>query len=96
MTQREKLKFNGMKDSEFVALHGFYFEDGEPCKRGGFTFPIVEPSKVVFDKVDEFNTKAGHMFLYNVCNDYSLDSVVSEKSRAEAEGNKYKWIKSKP
>ena len=30
--------------------------------------------------------------LYDVCNDYSLDSDVSEKSRAAAASNAYYWV----
>jgi len=32
------------------------------------------------------------MTLYDVCNDYSLDSKVSDKSRAEAGTDAYKWV----
>ena len=32
------------------------------------------------------------MTLYDVCNDYSLDSKVSDKGRADAETDAYKWV----
>jgi hypothetical protein len=42
LTQEQKnlLKFNGMKNPEFVENHSFWFKDGKPSTEDNFYFPV--------------------------------------------------------
>ena len=38
--QKAMLKFNGMKNPEFVANHSFWFKDGKPATEDRFLYPV--------------------------------------------------------
>jgi hypothetical protein len=38
--QKDMLKFNGMKNENWVKCHSFYFKDGKPCKDEGYYYPV--------------------------------------------------------
>jgi hypothetical protein len=41
LAQKDQLKFNGMKDTQWVNNHSFYFNaDGTKCQEVGFLFPV--------------------------------------------------------
>ena len=48
--QKAKLKFNGMASAEWVNKNAFYFENGDPCKKYGFYYPVCNPSKELLAK----------------------------------------------
>ena len=41
-SQKSMLKFNGMKDNNWVKCHSFWFKDGKPSIEEGYYYPVTK------------------------------------------------------